>query len=382
MRFSRWDDWRPQLLDAAVGAVLFGLPFVVAAADSTGGRLGHRQDWRDVVVAVAALSLVTLRRRRPVPVFGASVALTLVTTAVPSSLPAAALACLVCVYTVATRCRRTVAWSSGLLAGGVIPLVAGFTAGPETVAILASTGLVVAVGDVVRTRRAYLAEMLERARRAEHGRDEEGRRRVIEERLRIARELHDVVAHNIAMISVQAGVAAHVLRSRPDQAEESLTHVRRASRTVLTELSTVLGVLRDPQHPEGTAEEPVRGLEHLHELIDQLAGAGLHVDQARTGRPRALPAAVDLAAYRIVQEALTNAHKYALDGRARLRLRFTAGALEITVENRAAGGTSGGGYGLAGMRERAVALGGRLSAGARDGRFVVLALLPVPGDAA
>ncbi|GIE82580.1 two-component sensor histidine kinase [Actinoplanes philippinensis] len=382
MHLSRWDSWRPQLLDAAVGVVLFGAPFVVAVADAGGGHPQPRQDWREAAVAVCALALVTFRRRRPLPVFGASVVLTLLTTAVPRSLPAAALACLLCLYTVATRCRRAVAWPSGLVAGGAVALAAGSTAGPEAVAIVASAGLVVAVGDVIRTRRAYLAEVRERDRRTELDREQESRRRVIEERLRIARELHDVVAHNIAMINVQAGVAAHVLRSRPDQAEESLAHVRRASRTVLTELSTVLGVLRDPRLPDGTAEEPVRGLEHLPELIDQLAGAGLRVEHVRDGRARALPAAVDLAAYRIVQESLTNAHKYAPDGRAALRLRFTADTLEITVGNRATGGPSGDGYGLAGMRERAVALGGRLSAGFADGRFVVHALLPVPGDPA
>jgi signal transduction histidine kinase len=364
--------------DAVAGLVLFGLMSFAMPASDTAVPTTTRPDWVDAVAFLIALLLILLRRRWPLPVFGVAAAFTVLSMAAPWLLAPAALTCLICAYTVATRTGRAVAWLCGLAAGVAVYLAAGFIRGtwaqPEAVAILASAGLATAIGDLVRTRRAYLAEALERARRAEHGHEEEARRRVIEERVRIARELHDVVAHNIAMINVQAGVAAHVLRSRPDQAEESLAHVRRAARTVLDELSIVLGVLRDP---DGDADEPARGLAHLPALVEQVAGAGLRLEHRREGPARELPAAVDLAAYRIIQESLTNAHKYATDDRARLRLRFTDDRIEITVSNVAAPGPRGDGYGLAGMRERATALGGRLTAGATgDGRFVVEAVLP------
>jgi signal transduction histidine kinase len=364
--------------DAVAGVVLFGMMSIALPATDAADTAA-RPAWVDVVAYLVAMLLILARRRWPLPVFGLATALAVLSMTTPWLLPPAALTCLICAYTVATRTGRAVAWLCGLLAGVALYVAAGFIAGAWSqfgaVAILTSAGLATAIGDLVRTRRAYLAEVLERARRAEHGREEETRRRVIEERVRIARELHDVVAHNIAMINVQAGVAAHVLHSRPDQAEESLAHVRRAARTVLDELSTVLGVLRDPG---GDSDEPARGLAHLPELIEQVSGAGLRVEQRRDGADRELPAAVDLAAYRIIQESLTNAHKYATDDRARLCLRFTGAELEIAVSNAAAPGPAGDGYGLAGMRERAAALGGRLTAGpAVDGQFVVRALLPV-----
>ncbi|MFI5933747.1 sensor histidine kinase [Actinoplanes sp. NPDC051494] len=385
LRTVRLKDWHPQVTDAVAGSSLFVFALFSVAAPTGADRASGPPAWLDPLVCGVAWVLVALRRRRPLPVLAVSTAFTVLAVGTPVPLPPATLAVLVCVYTVATRTARMVAWPAGLAAGVAVYLAAGFTYGawaqPEAVAIFASAGLAVAVGDLVRTRRA---EVLDRARRAGRSREEEVRRRVIEERVRIARELHDVVAHHIAMINVQAGVAAHVLRDRPDQAGESLAHVRHAARTVLAELSTVLGVLRDPEHPGDPADEPARGLAHLSELIERVAGAGLRVEERRNGPARPLPSAVDLAAYRIIQESLTNAHKHALDDRARLRLCFAEDELEITVENITADATAGAtGYGLVGMRERATALGGRLSAGATgDGRFVVHAALPAPRTAA
>jgi signal transduction histidine kinase len=390
MRLSRPRQWRPQVADALAGVSLFTFALFETAAPvgDHGDYRGGPADGLDFVACWVAFVLIALRRRWPLPVFAVSVGCTVLAVSTPWMLPPAALTSLVCAYTLATRAARAVAWLSGVAAGVAVYVAASVTFGtwdpPEAVAIFASVGLAVAVGDLVRTRRAYLAEVLDRAQRAERSRDEDARRRVIEERVRIARELHDVVAHNIAMINVQAGVAAHVLRDRPEQAEESLAHVRHAARSVLDELSTVLGVLRDPERPPDPADEPARGLAHLSELIQRVAGAGLRVEERRTGRARPLPSAVDLAAYRIIQESLTNARKHALDDRARLRLRFAEDELEITVENATAGTPVGpAGYGLVGMRERATALGGRLSAEATgDGRFVVHASLPAPREAA
>jgi signal transduction histidine kinase len=378
----RLRNWHPQVTDAVAGGFLFVFA-VFSVAAPAGGDRGSLAELDFLACGIGCV-LVALRRRWPWPVFAVATAFTVLAVSTPLLLPPAALAGLVCAYTVATVTARAVAWLSVLVAGTAVYLAAGFTDGawaePDAVVIFASAGMAVAVGDLVRTRRAYLAEVFDRARRAERSRDEEARRRVIEERVRIARELHDVVAHHIAMINVQAGVAAHLLRDQPDRAGESLEHVRHAARTVLAELSTVLGVLRDPEHPGDPAAEPARGLAHLSELIERVAGAGLWVEERRNGQARPLPSAVDLAAYRIIQESLTNAHKHALDDRARLRLRFAEDELEITVENITASTTAGAaGYGLVGMRERATALGGRLSAGVTgDGRFVVHAALPAP----
>ena len=234
------------------------------------------------------------------------------------------------------------------------------------------------VGDSIRMRRAYIAEVTERARQAEQTREEEAQRRVIDERLRIARELHDVVAHHIAVISVHAGAASHVLRKDPDEVWPVLDRIRDSADTVLAEIQTVIGLLRDPDEVEGT--EPVPGLERLPELIAGLRTMGFHVAHLEEGESRPLPAVADLAAYRIVQEALTNAHRYG-DGSAALSVGYRPEAVTIEVSNRIGrprpGRRAGSGYGLLGMRERATSANGmiRAEAGA-DGFFRVQAVLP------
>jgi signal transduction histidine kinase len=294
---------------------------------------------------------------------------------------------LVVAYTFATRTERRRTWQ---VAGGSIVgvfLVGGFFADggwwtPEHFGALAWTAAAVALGDATRSRRAYIAEVEARARRAEETREEEARRRVVEERLRIARELHDVVAHHIAVINVQAGAATHVLTTRPEAAGQALLHIRRASDTVLKELASVVGVLRGSDDHDG-ATEPTRGLARLSEMLDGFAAAGLRVEHQQHGSARELPAVVDLAAYRIVQEALTNAQKYG-SGLAQLAVTYAPAAVSITVTNPIAARRprDGSGYGLVGMRERAAAAGGTVSADAdADARFVVHAELPATPEA-
>ncbi|MBX6752256.1 MAG: hypothetical protein IRY85_21780 [Micromonosporaceae bacterium] len=242
-------------------------------------------------------------------------------------------------------------------------------------------GMATAVGDAVRSSRAYVAAVEERAARAEQTRESEARRRVTEERVRIARELHDVVAHHIAVINVQAGLAEQSVRTRPEQAEAALGHVRQAARTVLNELTTILAVLRQPGDIDAPTE-PVRGLAQLGELLDSLASAGLRVAHHQAGTARSLPPAVDWAAYRIVQEALTNAYKHGRDGSAELRIEYAPDAVIIDVGNFVDPGRlrpDAAGHGLTGMRERAIAVGGTLTAGPNGGRFHVRAVLPTAG---
>lgn len=268
-------------------------------------------------------------------------------------------------YTYVTRTDRRTAW---LTAGGIAVLMflGGLlcqTSEGDNLGVLAWLGMSVAIGDATRSRRAYIAEVEERAQRAEQSRDEEARLRVVQERLRIARELHDVVAHHIAVIKVQASGAKHVLAHRPDQAGPALDHISRAADTVLKEMASVVGLLRNsPDASE--AIEPTRGLARLPQLLDSLTSAGLRVEHHQVGEPRDLPVLVDMAAYRIAQEALTNAQKYG-DGTARLTIHYTPETVTLDITN-AIGATTarhGSGYGILGMRERAAANAGTLMAG-------------------
>ncbi|MBP2365249.1 sensor histidine kinase [Pseudonocardia parietis] len=233
-----------------------------------------------------------------------------------------------------------------------------------------------AAGLLWRVRR----ERIEQARRAV---EEERRRRAGEERLRIAQELHDVLGHHVSLINVQAGVALFLMDDDPEQARTALTEIKRASRDLLREMRSTLGVLRgvDEQAPR----LPTPGLDRLDALLDEAGAAGLPVERRTVGEPRPLPTGVDLAAYRIVQESLTNTRRHAGAASAVVTLRYTPDGLELTVDDDGAGpaGDATEGTGLTGMRERARSTGGTLEAGPGPERgFRVHARLPtsVPGE--
>ncbi|MGW0760127.1 sensor histidine kinase [Streptomyces sp. NPDC002814] len=228
---------------------------------------------------------------------------------------------------------------------------------------------IVALAELVKVRREQWAR--ERAERAQAA-----KRRADEERLRIARELHDVLAHSISVINVQAGVGLALLDSDPEQARTALSTIKAASKEALGEVRQVLDTLRTP----GDAPRaPAPGLDRLPELVEQAASAGLSVEVE--GESRSLPPGADLAAFRIVQEALTNVVRHSGSRHARVHLDHEAGALRLRIDDDgpATGADAGGsGNGLAGMRERAAALGGTIEAGPRDdGGFRVLAVLPL-----
>ncbi|MFE3855931.1 sensor histidine kinase [Streptomyces griseorubiginosus] len=252
------------------------------------------------------------------------------------------------------------------------------------------------LGHSAQNRRAYLAAVEERARRAEESRDSEARRRVGEERVRIARELHDLVAHQITLANAQATVAAHLFDSRPEQTRKSLKELVETTADALDDLRATVGLLRQSGDAAAPAE-PAPGLARLPTLLESFHRAGLEVSVHEEGTARPLPPGVDLTAYRIVQEALTNVTKHAGTGSARVRLVWNRDRLTVTVADD--GGTAGKstastaptaprgataadrppGYGLIGMRERALAVGGRLSAGRRpEGGFLVSTELPLP----
>ncbi|MGW6907596.1 sensor histidine kinase [Streptomyces sp. NPDC054940] len=296
-------------------------------------------------------------------------------------------ATMVVLYTVAATgtVRRTLLVGATVL--GVTLLMNAATNPDGTIEILRISGWVVAFlfcGIDVRYYRQYVAAIVERAERAERTREEEARRRVAEERLRIARDLHDLLAHSITLIGVQTSVAAHVLAADPERLDretvaKSLDDIAETCRTARGELRTTLDVLRE-QGVAGETRGPLPGLDGLPDLVEAARLAGARVESSV--RVRQAPPAVGAAAYRIVQEALTNVVRHAgPEPAVRVELYEELGALRVSVTDEGAcpeGEDGAPGYGLVGMRERARSVGGTLDAGRRDeGGFQVTAVLPV-----
>jgi signal transduction histidine kinase len=264
-----------------------------------------------------------------------------------------------------------------LAAYGVLALVVtGSWAGVLSISAYIVTAT--ALGVAVRNQRRALVSAQLRAQSAEATREEEAQRRVAEERLRIAQELHDVIAHHVSVINVQSGVARHLLHLDPDSAEQALDAVREASRAALTETSQLVGLLRSDE--DGLPTQPAAGLDRLDALVDATRRAGLDVQVQEVGQRRQVPPAADLIAYRVVQEALTNALKHGA-GSARLRVEHTGAAVVLDIRNPLRSGrvaAQGSGRGLIGMQERVSTVGGTLKTGADDaGWFVVHAEIPL-----
>ncbi|MFF2411109.1 sensor histidine kinase [Streptomyces sp. NPDC058092] len=391
LRVRHWLRDHPLALDSVLAlAVLVAMvigSFVRPGAPN-GAAFGTRTpEAGSVLLMVLGAVALIWRRRHPMAVLVATAGLTVVELVGFDPPAPVVMSTVIALYTVAARTDRPTTWRVGLLTMAVLTAAAMFFGSApwysqENFGVFAWTGMAGAAGDAVRSRRAFVDAIRERAERAERTRDEEARRRVAEERLRIARDLHDVVAHHIALVNVQAGVAAHVMDKRPDQAKEALAHVREASRSALNELRATVGLLRQSGDPEAPTE-PAPGLAVLDELVDTVRRAGLPVEVACTDRRPPLPAAVDLAAYRVIQEALTNVRKHAGPGaKAEVSVVRVGATAEITVIDNGSGGGGhngdGGGHGLLGMRERVTALGGSLTAGPRyGGGFRVHAILPV-----
>jgi len=371
-------------------------------------RIGHSPDWRPLdawayLLLAAAPAVLVLRRRWPLGVLAVTLACGLVYAARTYPEGPSQLAVYPALWTVALTLPRRTAWLAATVTAVAVAAAELFLYGDtmfDGEPLYAAVTVFAAMwwGEAVRARRAYVAELRDRAERAERTRHEEARRRVDEERMRIARELHDVVSHTIGVISVQAGVAAHLLHRRPDKAADSLAAIRQASDEALGELHAMLGVLREADGDGGRAPlTPAPGLAELDVLVAQAAGAGVEVTVSLEAEPRRLPSAVDLACYRVVQESLTNVVRHAGASRAEVTVTHHDGqvVVEVTDDGRAgSGGVRGGragppdgpgsgngagsGQGILGMRERARALGGSLEAGPRPGGgFRVQATLPV-----
>ncbi|WP_433449774.1 sensor histidine kinase [Streptomyces sp. CA-142005] len=381
----------PLALDASIAAGVLACMVagsLVVPRGANGVTWGVRTpDPLSLLLMLLAAATLVFRRRAPRTVLAVTGALSVIECVTGDPRAPVAMSAVIALYTVASTTDRTTTLRVGLLTMTVLT-AAAILGGPlpwyaqENLGVLAWTGIGATAGDAVRSRRAVVQAIRERAERAERTREEEARRRVAEERLRIARDLHDVVAHHIALVNVQAGVAAHVMDKRPDQAKEALGHVREASRSALEELRATVGLLRQSGDPEAPTE-PAPGLSRLDELADTFRHAGLPVEVARADQGTELPAAVGLAAYRIIQEALTNAQKHAgADAKAEVSVVRVGPNIEVTVLDDGAGAAGvpgdGGGHGLLGMRERVTALGGTLTTGPRyGGGFRVHAILPL-----
>ncbi|MFJ4868265.1 sensor histidine kinase [Streptomyces sp. NPDC088757] len=381
-RRSRWErgdgrlPWRSTLLIALL--VVAGSGF--AGRDQTGREA---LDAAGRVLLLLGSAPLLLRHRRPVPVVFAVAAVTLgyLAAGYPYG-PVFAPVAVACFAAVVRGHRTAAAWALGLLWTGHLLLAhwlyrwlppAGDGPAPWGQEI---TGAAFAVAVLAASEAAREKSEQRKRRRADRAAAE--RRRADAERLRIARELHDVLAHSISVINVQAGVGLALLDSDPEQARTALATIKAASKEALGEVRQVLDTLRTPG---GAPRAPAPGLDRLPELVEQAGAAGLAVTVTTAGRASALPPGADLAAFRIVQEALTNVVRHSGSRTARVRVAYGSGRLELTVDDDgpATGTEAGGtGNGLAGMRERAAALGGTIEAGTRpDGGFRVHAVLPL-----
>jgi signal transduction histidine kinase len=353
-------------LIAVVAATLAGLSLVFTDVDTIDPRL-HDPDLLSVVATVAAGGGLAWRRSRPVTSFAVFMAGTLVVTATFHYIGLLSILMLVSLFSLATHgSRRDGVIGLGVGIASFVGLgLAGF---PDlrTKDVLLGIALLVASWAVAEALRARREQQRERVRAA-----------VTDERLRIARELHDVVAHSMSLIAVQAGVGAHVIRTDPDAAEHSLGVIADTSRKALEQTRSMLGMLRE--QGEDGARPPTQGLDDLPSLVEDVRAAGLSVDLEQAAA--AVDPAVSLAAYRIVQESLTNVIKHSAATTASVSVTVVGDRLEVSVSDPGpprSGGVSGG-HGLPGLDERARLVGGVVTYGARDGGFRVHASLPVGG---
>ncbi|MEV6818931.1 histidine kinase [Nocardiopsis dassonvillei] len=388
-RVRRWTRRHETLVDAIQAAPLLLLCLMAspnhADPDSYGGvPLPY------LAVTFALVLPLALRRRYPLAVFALLALVGLLQLALGFGLVLADFAVLIAMYTVAAHCRF--GWALAALTTAEVGLVLMLASLPHAdwgdwnvfvvytflIMLLWVTGLYTSV------RRGYLVGLEERAEWLERERDARARAAIAEERARIARELHDVVAHNVSVMVVQADGAAFAIDSDPARAKGALETISETGRTALAEMRGVLGVLRDGEADEEYAPQP--GVERLEQLFARVRSAGLPVEYTVEGPVRPLTTGVDLAVYRVVQESLTNTLKHAGPGasRVRVRLRYGDDTLEVRVLDDGRGTAAseaarpGRGHGLIGMRERVSVYGGSVRAGpCSGGGYEVVASLPL-----
>jgi signal transduction histidine kinase len=373
---------RPHTADVALALVLS----VLVALEATMGPWGPKV-WQDGGSTPAVLLMtvpLAWRRRQPLAVFVLIVA---AAVSVFQQAPYVGLAALmIAAYSVGSHSRHRLL-SLGVIIATVTIIATVFHVGGWPPLPNASAPYVIAlsmwlVGNAIRTRQLRADALEDRATRLEREREQATQAAIAEERARIARELHDVVAHNVSVMIVQAGAARHVLKASPEQATGALRAVEASGREAMAELRHLLGLLSPDGEDVSLAPQP--GVEQLESLVRRVGEAGLPVTLHIEGQPRPLPPGIDLTAYRIVQEALTNALKYAGQARTDVILDYRESGLKVEVLDDGPGnsGREGAatGHGLVGMCERVALYGGTLEAGPRLGQgYAVRAWLPLEG---
>lgn len=337
-----------------------------------------------LVLALLPAAAMPFRRHWPLAVLGVSLACTVALACTGVMSPSALLAVAFAAFAVADQRRRLVALPSVAAAVLVVFLVNAVPLGGDlfdsrALQFVMFIVLAGALGDAASSRREYLAAVTERAERAEQGREQEARRRVAEERVRIARDLHDVVAHQISVISLSAGVASSALATKPERAREALTTIRSASRSVLADIGSLMALLRADDADQRRSLNPQAGLDGLEDLLVRFAEVGLKVDLQGEPSGVALSPATDLVAFLALQEGLTNAHKHGTGNRATVDIRNVDGAAVLTVTNPLPMGRSEvipGGHGLRGLRERVAAVRGQVETTRQDGEFRLVISVP------
>jgi signal transduction histidine kinase len=392
-RLSTYQRLRGPVLDGVAFALCVASMLVELERSPKAQPLGA---WSVVAIVAIALPVLTARRR-PTPSFVAAMVIVAALVYPACVYQTIGIPAVICAYAFAVeRGRRAALWAAAAGMPTVVLILQVYSPHGlltvDTARNLALVAVPLALGVATHDRRCATAALVERAESAERTREEEALRRVGEERLRIARDVHDVVAHAMVAINVQAGVGAHLLERDPDQARDTLRDIKRVSGEALDDLRAMLGILRQDDDPSAPVA-PTQTLEGIDDLRDGLGSAGIDLDVVISPEAGHVPAAVGAMGYRIVQEALTNVLRHA--GPTRVRVRVTRDddglreLLRIEVEDDGGTaptslGTTGSGNGLRGMRERATALGGTLEAGPRDGGgWRVSAALPVgtPGAA-
>jgi signal transduction histidine kinase len=371
------------IVDGAVAAGLAAFLTVGTYFASQGQPDRRPFDAGAAALVIAAAGALAWRRRHPVAVLGVVFGAALIYFVLGYANGPIWLALIVAYFSAVVAGHRLAAAVVAVIGFSVFPWLDYLLRDQPGPSLVGMAGLaawllvLLGVAEAIRIRR-------ERAVEAARIREEEALRRAGEERLRIARELHDALGHHLSLINMQSGVALHLNTELPEQARTSLAAIKQASKEALSELRSVLDILR--QEGEPAARSPTWTLARLEELVSQAAAAGLVVRSESEGEARPLPFAVDVAAFRIVQEALTNVTRHAGPATATVRVSYGDRELTVQVDDDGRGpsphgGAPGGGKGIVGMRERVAALGGDLQAGPRpDGGFRVLARLPLDGS--
>ncbi|MFD0020731.1 sensor histidine kinase [Streptomyces sp. NPDC058382] len=392
-RFERYADRHPRVVDGLLVLALLACTIIGSAFTRPGTDPPFQRTTAILPMGVACLALLK-HRTHPRAVTLVAAACTVIVTALGYEITPLLLApVMAALYWLTTLAGSRTARRYIVLTLVALTVTSAASDPSDALSlVLRAIGfcfwllLSFAFGNMTLLRRANLASVQARAEYAERTREEEARLRVTEERMRIARDLHDVVAHHLALANAQAGTAAHLALTDPQQTKKILTDLTGTTSSALRDLKATLGLLRQDDAPASPSLEPAPGLARLPELISACATAGLTVTLTTTGEHRPLSSGVDLTAFRIVQEALTNVAKHAAASSAQVHLAYLGSRVAITISNDGpgtvtAGGTApapGRGFGIIGMRERAHTIGGELRAEPRaDGGFEVTTTLPL-----